>query len=183
MLLAIQFIIINWIHDPKSMPMPHHDQMSWVYPLFIPLHAGIAELEQKSEEYKQLVTETRAEVSKTNTSLKQHKQQMAAWNKEISAKVSKAPSGHVCPIVYSFKCLHWQYHKYIIYYAIILVSTFLHFSPCFFMTVGRIGWPVCLSIACTSMCWDSLSKRGSILIMGCNIIPVSCLPSAEKTLM
>ena len=90
--------------------MPHHDQMSWVHPLFITLHTGIAELEQKSEEYKQLVTETRAEVSKTNTSLKQHKQQMDAWNKEISAKVSKTPSGHVCPIVYSFKCLHWEYH-------------------------------------------------------------------------
>ena len=163
------------------MPMPHHDQMSWVHPLFITLHTGIAELEQKSEEYKQLVTETRAEVSKTNTSLKQHKQQMAAWNKEISAKVSKTPSGHVYQIVYSFKCLTVSY---IIYYAIILVSIYLHFSPCFFMKVGRIGWPVCMSIACTCMCWYFLKKPwGAILIMDCNIIAVSCSTSAEKTLM
>ena len=161
--LAIQFIIINWIHDPESMPMPHHDQKSWVYRLFITLHAGIAELEQKSEEYKQLVTETRAEVSKTNTSLKQHKQQMAAWNKEISAKVSKTPSGHVCQIVYSFKCLHWEYHKNIIYYAIILVSIFIHFSPCFFLwkradfadlCVCPLRAPVCIDIP-----WKS--RRGN----------------------
>ena len=136
------------------MPMPHHDQMSWVHPLFLTLHTGIAELEQKSEEYKQLVTETRAEVSKTNTSLKQHKQQMAAWNKEISAKVSKTSSGHVCPIVYSFKWLNWQYHisHITLWYWWALFSLSAHV---FFMKVGRIRWPVsCVSVHCVHLCID-----------------------------
>lgn len=48
---------------------------------------GIVDLETKSLEYKDKVALTRAAVKEIEGSLKAHKQQLAAWNKEICQKV------------------------------------------------------------------------------------------------
>ena len=55
------------------------------------LYEGVAELESKSAELKEKVAVTRAEAKETEASLKAQKQQLAAWNNEISSKVCSNP--------------------------------------------------------------------------------------------
>jgi len=50
--------------------------------------ADLVELEKKSAEYKDVVSQTKAAVKEIETALKTHRQQLSAWNKEINSKVS-----------------------------------------------------------------------------------------------
>ena len=56
---------------------------------------GIAELESKSAEFKEKLAVTKAETKESESLVKAHKQQLSAWNKEISTKVGCTPCGDI----------------------------------------------------------------------------------------